>query len=288
VVFAAAFFAECGVNPITCPAVNWNPFSIPRHVLPRAMQFDAGGNLVGSDLLVEAPTLENGGLTQGPFTVRFKIRSEAVWDDGSPITSADFDFTWRAFKYTTRPAVYERGYDRIRSIDVTDQQIAAVEFNEPFAQWGTLFGGADGYLLKKTAFPDADPQRPDLAKEMRSDIPFSGGPFKVEHADVGTVVLVRNERYFGMQPYLDKVTFVNTRPEDEASSILSGRSAAVLQQGDYPGVLDQFKKPNIRARASDGTSFETLTLTTPLLRWTIPRYVKLSCTRSIDERSSGA
>lgn len=213
--FAARFFAECGLNPIICPAVNWNPFSIPRHVLPRAMQFDAAGNLVASDLLVEAPSLENGGLTQSPFTVRFKIRPAARWDDGSPITSAEFDFTWRALRYTTRPAVYEEGYERIRSIDANDPQMAVIGLNEPFAQWGNLFGGADGYLLKKSAFPDADLEQPDLAKEMRSTVPFSGGPFRLEYADVGTVVLVRNQRYFGRRPYLDKVTFVlYSEPEE--------------------------------------------------------------------------
>ena len=47
-------------------------------------------------LLAEEPTLDNGDITQDPFTIKFKINPDAVWDDGSPITSKDFEFTWHA------------------------------------------------------------------------------------------------------------------------------------------------------------------------------------------------
>ncbi len=60
----------------------------------RALVHDQRRQLQGTSLLAEEPTLDNGGITQDPFTITFKINPDAVWDDGSPITSKDFDFTW--------------------------------------------------------------------------------------------------------------------------------------------------------------------------------------------------
>ena len=48
------------------------------------------------DLLTELPTVGNGGLTvndDGSMTVKYQIRDEAVWADGTPISGDDFQFT---------------------------------------------------------------------------------------------------------------------------------------------------------------------------------------------------
>lgn len=57
--------------------------------MPRLMEVDPKGNFVASDLLTEAPTTQNGDIKTNPFSITFKLRPEAVWDDGTPITSAD-------------------------------------------------------------------------------------------------------------------------------------------------------------------------------------------------------
>src|SRR5438132_9546481 len=95
-VFGAEFWAEC-LNPINdCSASTWTWYSILEHVLPRAMQLDPKGAFVDSPLLREAPSVEHGGITQNPFSITYKISNKAVWADGSPISSKDFRFTWRA------------------------------------------------------------------------------------------------------------------------------------------------------------------------------------------------
>jgi hypothetical protein len=66
------------------------------HVLPRAMEFAPDGSVVASPLLVEAPSLDNGGLTQAPFTVTYRIRPEAVWDMiGLPLYVVPAIVWWR-------------------------------------------------------------------------------------------------------------------------------------------------------------------------------------------------
>src|SRR2546428_2667069 len=76
-VFGTQFGAEC-LNPITyCTANTQAHYIVFQHVLPRAMQLDSRGNFVASPLLVEAPSIANGGLTQNPFKVRFSIAPQA-------------------------------------------------------------------------------------------------------------------------------------------------------------------------------------------------------------------
>ena len=73
IVIGAEQWPEC-VNPINqCSAATWYWYSVGIHVVARAMVLDLHGNFIASPMLVEAPTLDNGGVTQSPFTIKFKI-----------------------------------------------------------------------------------------------------------------------------------------------------------------------------------------------------------------------
>ena len=50
------------------------------------------------DVVTELPTIANGGITindDGTETVRYQIRDEAVWADGTPISGDDYLFTYQ-------------------------------------------------------------------------------------------------------------------------------------------------------------------------------------------------
>src|SRR6266508_1202870 len=67
IVLGAEQWAPC-VNPITsCAGLTWTWYSVLEHVLAYAMVLDLNGNFVASPVLAEAPTLDNGGITQSPF-----------------------------------------------------------------------------------------------------------------------------------------------------------------------------------------------------------------------------
>ena len=132
-----------------------------------------------------APTTATG---RSPSPTR--STEDAVWDDGTPITSADVEFTWQAILNTTG-TLTTVGYDRIASVDTTDPKVAVVEFTEPLAAWADLFGSCCGVLLKADAFESAD-----IADELSRELPFSGGPFVLESFDGEGAVLARNEAYW--------------------------------------------------------------------------------------------
>jgi peptide/nickel transport system substrate-binding protein len=238
-VFAAEGWAEC-LNPILwCGRYRWAWYTVFEHVLPRAMQLDPKGSLVASPLLVRAPTLQNGGLRKGPpFTITYEISDRAVWSDGSRITANDFAFTWKAVRDPTRSGWADR-YSTITSIDTSDPGRPVLTLREPIVDWPELFGGTTGFILKRSAFPDADPDRPDLRNQMARSIPFSGGPWLLKSWSKDRAVLSRNALYFGAPALLDQVTFVRKAEQvDEFKAYLDREVAALYPQPSDVSMLD--------------------------------------------------
>jgi peptide/nickel transport system substrate-binding protein len=259
VVFGAEQWPEC-INPITsCSSATWTWYSVLEYVLPYAMVLDNTGNFVASPLLTEAPTLDNGGITQDPFTITYHLNPDANWDDGSPITSADFDFTYKAILNTTG-AYTTTGYDQIDSVDTTDPKTAVIKFKTVFVDWQDLFGGVYQGIFKKAAFPDADPDKPNLKDEMLDNMPFSGGPWVLKSWSKDQGVFTRNDNYYGKVPNFDQVTFVpRTDQATEIQSLLSGEVSAIFPQPSDVSLLDQVKdNPNVKAQGAAGAYFESL------------------------------
>ncbi len=258
-VFGAEQWPEC-VNPITsCSSATWTWYSVLLHVLPHAAILDLKGNFVASPVLTELPTLANGGITQNPFTLTMKISDKAVWEDGSPITSKDFDFTNKAILNTTG-AYTTVGYDQIDTIDTTDPKSAVIKFKQVFVDWPDLFGGVYQGIFKAAAFPNADAEKPNLKDDMLDNIPFSGGPWVLKSWSKDQAVFSKNTNFFGKKANLDQVTFVPRIDQStEINSLLTGEVAAIYPQPADVSLLDQVAgNPNVKAVGSDGGYFEAL------------------------------
>jgi peptide/nickel transport system substrate-binding protein len=256
-VFLAEQWPEC-LNPITsCNNAAWLPWVAMQYVMPRLMELDTKGNFIASDLLVEAPSLQNGDITMNPFTIKYKLRPEAVWDDGSPITSSDIQYTWQAIMKTTG-TTSTTGYDQITSIDTSDPHTAVMHFKAPFADWWDLFGGfsVNGVVLKKAAFNGTV----NVKDVMKDSYPFSGGPWKLKSFSKQQSVLVPNTRYWVKDkiPHFDQVTFVPR--EDQATEInglLTGEGLAIYPQPS-PGVSKRLNRSGISTAKGAGSTYEGL------------------------------
>jgi peptide/nickel transport system substrate-binding protein len=139
-----------------------------------------------------------------PFTLTYRIRSDATWSDGKPITARDFLFTLHAIRAYGRPDL--RALHRVlRSIDAVDAKTLRVVLKPRSSRWRELFGN----VLPEHALRGAD-----LGKvwstgidDPRTGEPIGSGPFLVERWDRGRqFVLRRNPRYWGPHaPYLDRI-----------------------------------------------------------------------------------
>lgn len=255
VVFAAEQWPDC-LNPITsCANASWLVWSVTAHVLPRLMELDVDGNHQASPVIVEAPSLENGLITEDPFTVTYQIRDDADWSDGTPMTSEDIRFTWRAILDTTG-TLSTSGVDLITDIDTSDPKVAVLTFSEPYAPWADLFGGGTGSFLKADEFGDST----DLADDLLEAIPWSGGPWMLDSWSSEEAVLVRNDAYWDADrlPMLDQVTFVPREDTDtEIISLQTGEVAAIFPQPS-PGVSERLDQDGIEFVVDGGVVFEGL------------------------------
>ena len=230
---------EC-LNPITsCANATWLLWSVLVHVQPSLMEYDERNVLRASPLLAEAPSPDNGGVVRradGTFTVTYRLNGEARWSDGTPITSTDVWFTWRAV-LDTEGSLNTIGYDLITDVNHDDPQTAIVTFSEPYAPWRTLFGG----ILPAHAFGGET----DISDYWNDSIPISGGPWRQESWSQEQHILVPNENYWELErmPLVDRVVMVPREDTDtEIVALQTGEAMAAFPQ-PFPGAKERLGPP---------------------------------------------
>ena len=234
-ILAVEQWPEC-LNPVTsCANSTWMIWSVATHLLPSLMELDPGNAYRPSPTLLEEPTIENGGLAvadDGAFTVTYRLNPEAVWSDGTPFTSADVRFTWRA-NLDTAGTLSTIGYELISDVDAGDPHTAVVAFSEIYAPWRDLFG----FVLPAHALgPDTN-----IAGAWNDHIPISAGPWLQQSWSQDQHVLVPNELYWApdRRPLVDRVVMVPREDTDsEIVALQTGEVMAAFPQ-PFPGAVQR-------------------------------------------------
>jgi peptide/nickel transport system substrate-binding protein len=254
VTVAVEQWPQC-VNPIVtgCASASWTQWAVYNEVFPKAMVFDpATGVMTNTALLTEAPSLDNGGVKEtsgGGMQITFKINPEAKWDDGTPITSKDFEFTAKAME-DTKGSYYSAGlgYEFITKVDTSDPQTAVVTYKQIFADWPDEFGGLTE-VLKASAYDSTD-----ISKVEKDSIEYSGAPWKLQSWSKSQEVLVPNTNYYVKEdiPHLDKLIMVPREDQTtEINSILSGEADVASPQPSNVSIVKQIaSNPAIKAFAA--------------------------------------
>jgi peptide/nickel transport system substrate-binding protein len=257
VVLGAEQWPSC-INPVSqCANSSWLQWLVPIHVLPRLAELDANSAFVASPLITELPSTSNGGVTGSgkTFTVTYHLNPDAKWDDGTPITSADVQFSWQAQLKTTG-ALTTAGYDKVTAVDMPNPQTAVVHFGETYNDWPDVMGGFSGVVLEKAKFPGG----PDTSKTMQQTIGFSGGPWVLTSFSKDKLVLTKNAKYWDADrvPKLDSVTFVPvTDTATEVQAVKTGQVAAVFPQPAVDNV-PQLQGNGLQTKFGVTTQFESL------------------------------
>ncbi|MGB5566548.1 MAG: ABC transporter substrate-binding protein, partial [Acidimicrobiia bacterium] len=162
------------------------------------------------EVVTELPTTANGGVEvndeDGTMTVVYTIKDEAVWADGTPISGADFKFTYDVIMDPTLP-IGKSTYEDIipESIEVGPKTFEYT-LAAPTAFYELIFG---------TIIPKHSVEGSDFIADWDQTMWVSGGPFMFDQWVKGeSVTLVRNDNYWKTDPvtdqqlpYLDSVTF---------------------------------------------------------------------------------
>jgi peptide/nickel transport system substrate-binding protein len=213
------------LNPLY--AYSWTAECLFDLTLLPLWNIDDGGNYV-MELAEELPTQENGGVSADGLTITIKIRPEAVWSDGVPVTAGDAIFTYDMImeKANTTYSRFPWG-TYVESLRAEDDHTLVIKLAAPYADWSIrLFSGISRVIPKHILQPVFEAQGTlDDADWNRLPV-VSNGPFKVIEFEPGShLALAANERYWRGRPKLDKIFMRLT--EDRAvqlSALASGES----------------------------------------------------------------
>lgn len=139
-----------------------------------------------------------------PQVVRYRINEKATWGNGRPVTWADFDAQVAAMNGSD-PAFQtgsRTGYLDVAAVrrGATDKDVE-VTFRRPFAEWQGLF---------KPLLPLETTRDPKVFNTGWVQRPLlTAGPFRVGTVDrtAKTIVLERDDAWWGRAPRLDRVIF---------------------------------------------------------------------------------
>lgn len=224
---------ECMAWILSCAGSSWGSWVTSYNTMPRSFDIVKDGDswvYETSNLLAEDPTIE----TDPNQVVTYTISDDAVWSDETPITCADYVYTWT--QITTGADIYDTtGYRDIESTecpDGDDGKTVVTTYSQSYAGWQQLFGGQFG------VFPAHLLEGKDLTAEMATGYTWSGGPWMLESWTPETsIVLVPNENYWGTVPTLDKVTFQLMADTDSAfEAFKAGTTKAMYPQPQLDAV----------------------------------------------------
>lgn len=234
----------------SCAGSSWGGWMALYNTLPQPYRIipGKGGAYVykKSSLLASAPTLQ----TEPEQVVTYKINPKAVWNDGTPITSVDFQYTWQ--QIVTGEDIYDTtGYDKIKSVDTPDPQTAVVTYSEPFASWKAIFGGGYGIMPKHLL------EGKDRDAEMKDGYSFSGGPWIIDSWEKGvSLSLVPNPNFWDKKPTIGKVIFKFITDTSASFQAFKAGEVSVIYPQPQPDALLQIKKglPGTKVQATSDTS----------------------------------
>lgn len=156
-----------------------------------------------------------------PFTITYRIREEATWNDGVPVSARDLVFTWRSHTDNENSVASREGYRLIRDARVTDDKTVAFTFRRPYPDYRLLFQDVLPHHVLKDK---------NLNRAWRRQIPISAGPFEFKEYELGShLTLARNDDYWGEHlAYLDEIEYRFIPDPRDAMSALSAGEVDVI------------------------------------------------------------
>jgi peptide/nickel transport system substrate-binding protein len=153
------------------------------------------------NLATKIPTVENGGVSKDGLTWKIELRKGVKWQDGTPFTAADVEFTWQQIMNEKNNVRARVGFDQIKEFKVIDDYHFEYTLSAPFAPMYVVWD--INRIIPKHVLSKV----PDLNTcEWNTTGTFGTGPFKlVERVPGSHMVFKRNPDYHLGPPKLETV-----------------------------------------------------------------------------------
>ena len=195
-------------------------------------------------------TTEGGGAAgEAVFQVTYELSDNAVWSDGSPITAADFDCTWKAF-LNTPESISTVGFDQITSIsEGSSPKEVVMQMATVYAPYKTLF---ERGILKADEMADCN----DVTDDFEGGIDWSGREWIQDSWSPEQIVWVPNPGYTGERtPIADEIIVV---PAEDASTLLKAGTVDFVFPQAYTGIDEELNDSNVAYDSALGGQYEGL------------------------------
>jgi len=161
-------------------------------------------------LAEELPSLEKGTwklLPDGTAETTYRLRKQAMWHDGKPVTAHDYAFAHQMHLDPAMPTTKIDVDRRIAAVRPIDDHVLLIEWKEPYLWAGMVHGPnfpalpkhllEERYLADKVAFADG----------LHWSREFVGnGPYRLERWDQGVEMTLRAHEGFALgKPPVDQI-----------------------------------------------------------------------------------
>ena len=176
-------------------------------------------------LAAEVPTVENGGVSTDARVYTFKLRPGVKWQDGTPFTAADVEFTWKVITDQKLPIPSRVVWADVTKVETPDPQTVRFTFAKPSLAFLGTVASDRGYILPRHLLDGKDIVTSEFNRR-----PVGTGPFVVKEWAAGShILLAKNPAYWEAgRPHLDEV-LVRILPGTAAQRAALQRQEADLQ-----------------------------------------------------------
>ena len=226
------------------------------------------------------PSLATSYEVMSPTRVRFKLRPNVKFHDGTPLNAAAVKFTYDRALKGTPPARWASLAGSLEGAEVVDDLTVDIVTREPY-----------GPVLRTLAMYCMGIVSPTAVGKLGADFsraPVGTGPFKFVEWKTNThVIIERFPDYWGDKALLDRVIF-KVVPEEGARMIALQTGDADMVLFPSPAQLPALRKrPEVhRARDHRASAWSSRASTRACRRWTTCGCARRCCTRWTGRPSS--
>jgi peptide/nickel transport system substrate-binding protein len=168
----------------------------------------------------EIPSKANGGISADDKVITYKLREDAKWSDGEPLTADDYVFTWQMIMSDKNAVMSRDPYDTyVDKVEAKDKYTLVVTFKEPYAPWqAKIFSPVNAtqaipkHILEPVFQKDGTIDNADWNRNPT----VGAGPFVFKEWQSGShLIFQANPNFWLGKPKLDQV-FIKIVPDDAA------------------------------------------------------------------------
>ena len=213
-------------------------------------------------------------INDDPLVVEYRLRADATWSDGTPVSSDDMVFYFENCNEPTDDCSATQGFDSA-TLEVVDDKAVRLTWPEgqPFVEYILLFSGP---------FPPAHLGR-DWSDGFRTDPGVGAGPYVMDEYNPGSdLTLVANPTWFGEGPHIDEVTFRFISDVGNLPLALENGEVDVIYPQPQVDLVEQVNRiSGVETSITFGPTWEHITFNTATVPLEVRQAVGLALDREL-------